>query len=84
MTITKSTVFKTLNDLKKVNPGLVERFKEYMEGRKEPADDATMVVVRPPHIAHYLLGTEEAMYYYFDSETGYAVQETRGFSWGID
>lgn len=84
MTITKSTVFKTLNDLKKVNPGLAERFKEYMEGRKEPVDDTTMVIVRPQHIAHYLLGTEEAMYYYFDSETGYAMQERCRFGLGID
>lgn len=80
----RTTVYKTLNELKEVNPGLVERFKNHMESRMEPVYDTTMVVIRPPQMAHHILGTEDAMYYYFDRETGYAIQESCAFNLGID
>ena len=83
MRITKSIVFKNVNDLEKISPGLSERFKEHMNDIHEPVNDKTQIIVLPRHLAYYLLGTEEAMYYYFDRETGYAMQEYYEYSLGI-
>ena len=41
----------------------------------EPFDDSDGIVVHPPHIADYLKNTKDASYYYFDTETGYAIRE---------
>lgn len=75
MKITRSTKFKSLNELKKLNPRLVERLEEYMNDICEPFDDSEGIVVHPPHIADYLKNTKDASYYYFDDETGYAIRE---------
>lgn len=75
MKITKSRKFKSLKDLKKLNPNLVERLEEYMNDICEPFDDSEGVVVHPPHIADYLKNTKDSSYYYFDTETRYAIRE---------